>query len=130
DVSPYLNPSSGEASLNLFKMTRSAFATELRSAIAAARKGKEAAAKHSLRTEIRGEPREITVQVMRIDPPAAKERAYVIVFEETPVMPAQLTEGKRNKSDEKRSQKLEEGMASLKANLQSLSEEHEATNEE
>ena len=38
EVAPYLNPDSGEASLNLFKMTRPAFATELRTAIATARK--------------------------------------------------------------------------------------------
>jgi two-component system, chemotaxis family, CheB/CheR fusion protein len=130
EVAPFLNPSSGEASLNLFRMIRPAFATELRSAIAAARKGKATVGKHSLRTEIRGEPREVSVEVMRIDPPAVKESAYVIIFEEMPATPAPAEGGKRNEREEAKSEKLEEDLASMKEHLQSLSEEHEATNEE
>ena len=82
EVAPYLNPGSGEASLNLFRMMRPAFATELRGAIAAARKGGAPVRKHTLHLDLRGEPCEVAVAVLRVDPPAVKERAFVIVFEE------------------------------------------------
>jgi two-component system CheB/CheR fusion protein len=130
EVAPYLNPGSGEASLNLFKMMRPAFATELRSAIAAARKQGETARRHALHLELRGEPREVLVKVLRVDPPAVKEQAFVVVFEEVSLSVAPAKPPKASKREEARSAVLAEELATAQAHLQSLSEEHEATNEE
>ena len=121
--------------LNLYKMTRPTFATELRSAIAAARKGKSSGTdrKHALHFELRGTLREVWVEVLRIDPPAVRERAFVINFEEAPLgfprrpNPAEDAPGRKNDA---RSARLEEELAAATEHLQSLSEEHEATNEE
>lgn len=131
EVAPYLNPGSGEASLNLFKMTRPAFATELRSAIAAARKGNWKGRKHSLRLDLRGETREVVLEVMRIDPPTVKERAFVVNFEEAqPAQPAPSAPRKARERAPAHSDRLENELTTAKEHLQSLSEEHEATNEE
>jgi two-component system CheB/CheR fusion protein len=130
EVAPYLNPGSGEASLNLFKMTRPAFAMELRSAIAAARKDTAPGRKHSLQVELRGEAREVWLEVLRIDPPTVKERAFVINFEAAPVPPVPTASNKRSKRDDSRNARLAEELVAVKEHLQSLAEEHEATNEE
>jgi two-component system CheB/CheR fusion protein len=130
EVAPYLNPGAGEASLNLFRMTRPAFATELRCAIAAARKGAAPGRRHSLRLDLRGEPREVWLEVLRIDPPAVKERAFVVNFEEAPLPPAPPAPAKRSSRDDARSARLAGELAAAREHLQSLSEEHEATNEE
>jgi len=127
EVAPYLNPGSGEASLNLFKMTRPAFAAELRSAIAAARKGSMKGRKYSLLLDLRGELREVVLEVMRIDPPAAKERAFVVNFEESPGGPPASEKKERANAN---GDPLEDELATAQAHLQSLFEEHEATNEE
>ncbi|MDR3403713.1 MAG: chemotaxis protein CheB [Chthoniobacter sp.] len=130
EVAPFLNPDSGEASLNLFKMTPPALGAELRNAIATARKGTAQARKHVLHLELRGKSRETSLEVLRIDPPAVKERAFVIVFEEAsePATPALAPKGKRQENA--RQLQLVEELAAAREQLQSLSEEHEATNEE
>jgi two-component system CheB/CheR fusion protein len=130
EVAPYLNPATGEASLNLFKMTRPAFATELRSAIAAARKGDVPVRRHCLHLELRGAPREVLLEVLRIDPPAVKERAFVVIFEEVPPLPAPAVPAKASKREDSRAAQLADELAAAREHLQSLSEEHEATNEE
>ncbi len=130
EVSPYLNPDSGEASLNLFKMTPPALAGELRNAITTARKGGAQARKHTLHLELRGKPREISLEVLRIDPPVVKERAFVIIFEETPLAAAPVPKSKGKHRENARHQRLIEELAAAREHLQTLSEEHEATNEE
>ncbi len=130
EVAPYLNPSTGEASLNLFKMMRPAFATELRSAIAAARKNGETARRHVLHLELRGEPRDVLVNVLRVDPPAVKEQAFVVIFEEVPPQAAPTKTPNVSKREGARNAALLEDLAAAQEHLQSLSEEHEATNEE
>ena len=130
EVAPYLNPGAGEASLNLFKMTRPAFATELHSAIAIARKSGAPLRKHTLQLEIRGEMREVSMEVLRIDPPAVKERAFVIVFVEAPLPLSPPVVAKKNRREDSRSAQLAEEVDAMKESLQSLSEEHEAANEE
>jgi two-component system CheB/CheR fusion protein len=130
EVAPYLNPDSGEASLNLFKMLRPAFANELRRAIAIARKDGASQRKHRLHMELRGEQREVGIEVLKIDPPTAKERAFVILFNEVPPEPAAPKSKKSRGHDDARAARLEEQLAVAQEHLQSLSEEHEATNEE
>ncbi|MEP6673312.1 MAG: PAS domain-containing protein [Chthoniobacter sp.] len=130
EVAPYLNPDSGEASLNLFKMTPPDLGGELRNAIAAARKGAGQARKHTLHIELRGKMREISLEVLRIDPPVVKERAFVVVFEEALAAAAPLAEPKGKSRENARHRQLTEELAAAREHLQSLSEEHEATNEE
>ena len=40
-----------------------------------------------LHLELRGEPREVSLEVLRLDPPAVKERAFVVIFDEVPASP-------------------------------------------
>jgi two-component system CheB/CheR fusion protein len=130
EVGPYLNPGSGEASLSLFKMTRTAFAAGLRTAISAAKKSNGKARRHSIHLELRGEPRDVWIEVLRIEPPAVKERAYVVNFEEAPALPPAAAPAKTSKREDSRSARLEAELEAAREHLQSLSEQHEATNEE
>ncbi|MEO8352560.1 MAG: PAS domain-containing protein, partial [Chthoniobacteraceae bacterium] len=130
EVAPYLKPGTGEASLNLFKMMLPSFVTELRSAIAAARKGNGKRRKYSLHLDLRGESREVTLEVLRIEPPAAKERAFVVNFAEVPPAPALASARKRDPRGNLRADRLADELAAAQEHLQSISEEHEATSEE
>ncbi len=129
EVAPFLDPGNGEASLNLFRMVRPAFAREIRAAIASARKGSANARAHTLHLDLHGSAREVAVVVMRIDPPTVKERAYVITFEALPKAP-EPPHSKTDRRADARSAELAEDLAAMKEHLQALSEEHDATNEE
>jgi two-component system, chemotaxis family, CheB/CheR fusion protein len=130
EVVPYLNPAPGQASLNLFKMTHPGLAMELRSAILSARKGDGTPRRHVVRLGARGDAREVTMEVLRIDPPAVSERCFIILFEEQPPLAATAGASKKSKAADERTARLEEELSASKEHVQALIEEHEATNEE
>ena len=131
EVAPYLNPGSGEASLNLFKMTRPAFAMELRSAIAAARKGNAHPAQASLCIRACAARRaksgsKFCGSIRRRSRNAHSSSSS----RKRPPPPVPTASEQKDKRDDSRNARLAEELAAAKEHLQSISEEHEATNEE
>ena len=126
EVAAYLNPAPGEASLNLFKMMQKEFAVELRSAIFGSRREGGASRKQLVHVVSQNQKRKVFLSVIQMEPPAVRERSFIILFEEAPA----------NSAGSKSSPVLEaptldqEELATLREHVQALSEENEATIEE
>src|SRR6185312_2795449 len=80
ETSPYLQPASGKASFNLFKMVRADLGLALRTAISQARKSGQPVKKGGIQMKDQGVLREVQVEVLPL--PAAG--SLVILFEEMP----------------------------------------------
>jgi len=137
---PYLEPASGEVSLNLLKMAREGLAFDLRTAIHKAKKGEGPARKEGLQVKYNGQTKNVNIEVIPIKAPGAKERYFLVLFEEaiTPapfeskqarLSKARADEGKR-RSENSQVAQLKKELAAIKEYLQSALEEQEATNEE
>ncbi|HEX4205819.1 MAG TPA: chemotaxis protein CheB [Ktedonobacteraceae bacterium] len=139
---PYLEPASGAASLNLFKMVRGGLDLELRTAISQAKKSGRAVKRAGIRLLERSDLGEITVEVIPLKAPAL-EHYFVILFEGaaqsqtfTAASPMQAaTNGtsalraKRGAKD-RRIQQSEQELADMREHMRAIIEEMEASNEE
>ncbi len=131
-VAPFLEPASGDASLNLFRMTRPAIEIELRAAITRAKKIGAPVRKENVRIGGNGGPRLVNLDVIPLGSPALREHCFVVLFEECPPEPAPAAKAGRGgaKTADARVKQLEDDLAGSREHLQSVIEEHEATNEE
>ncbi|MGB8353172.1 MAG: chemotaxis protein CheB [Chthoniobacteraceae bacterium] len=130
-ITPFIEPATGEASLSLYKMVREGLQIELRGAIQRARQG-GVIRKEGLQFKHGGQQRLINLTVMAIGTPATKERCFIILFEEKPHSepPAvQDRKGRGNRRDPKTEQ-LQHELGAMKEHLQAVIEAQEATNEE
>lgn len=134
-IGPYLEPMSGKASLNLFKLVREGLRMELRVALGQARKSGYAVKKTGIPLHDQHLTREITVEVIPL-----KDLAFLILFTETlvppetPSAPTPTEEhpeahGKRDPR-ERRIQQLEQELLAKRAEMHAIVEEMEATNQE
>ena len=139
DVAPFLSPSPGEASLNLLRMVRPEFALELRTAIHRARKQDGPVREDGIPIKRDGSHSAVSLQVVpfRASPGegSTAERYFLILFEEARVPDAgspksPLSPAKAAKSEAVEVSRLRRELQTAKAYLQSIIEEHEATNEE
>ncbi len=132
-VAPFLEPATGDASLNLFRMTRPAIEVELRAAINHAKKTGAPVRKENVRLHSGGAPRFVNLDVVPLGSAALRERCFVVLFEDRPPEPepaaTQSARG-RAKGGEKRVTQLESDVAAGREHLQSVLEEHDATTEE
>jgi len=138
-TSPYLEPATGRASLNLFKMARESLGFELRAAISKARKSGQPVKKEGIQLSDHGVLREVAIEVIPVKA-SATERYYVILFEDTPTpstsqasAPApnqqQAGEARRGAKD-RRIRQVEQELAATREEMRSIIEELEAANEE
>ena len=137
DTAPFISPSSGEASLNLLKMTREELRLELQTAIYLAKKQKAPVRREGIPIKYDGSYREVNIELIPIQAPTSKETFFLVLFEE--VAPAIK---KKEKVNPAKAQPHEENiksgqiadlrreLASTKETLQTIIEEQEATNEE
>ena len=139
DVAPFVSPSPGEASLNLLRMVRPEFALELRTAIHRARKQDAPVRKDGILINRNGSHSEVSLQVVPFRPGpgegSAAERYFLILFEEARVLGAGSPKSLRSSAKAAKSEavevsRLRRELQNTKAYLQSIIEEHEATNEE
>jgi two-component system, chemotaxis family, CheB/CheR fusion protein len=138
-TSLYLEPASGKASLNLFKMARESLEFELRTAIAKARKSGIPVKKEGILMQDQGVQREVMLEVIPLQSFAA-ERFFVILFEDIPTasgspgMPirtgTQPTEKAVRGVKDRRLQHLESELVSTRQEMHSIIEDMEASNEE
>jgi two-component system, chemotaxis family, CheB/CheR fusion protein len=138
-TSRYLEPSSGKASLNLFKMARESLGFELRTAISKARKSGQPVKKAGIQMQDQGVHREVLVEVIPLQA-FATEHYFVIIFEDTPTLPSspdrptltgtQQTEKAARGVKDRHIQRLENELVNTRQEMHSIIEEMEASNEE
>ena len=138
DTDPYLGPTPGRASLNIFKMARAGLDLELRTAIFEARKSGQPVKKAGIQISTHGVFRDITVDVIPMQA-SAIESYFLILFAEAPTSssapataresdePQGSTTGQRVK--DQHIQDIERELAYNRENMRSMVKEFEVANE-
>jgi two-component system, chemotaxis family, CheB/CheR fusion protein len=139
---PYLEPATGQPSLNLLKMARPELLAGLRTLIQSAKKENKAVERNSLLVDIDGKHHSVDVEVIPIDPKVtAKEKTFLVLFKES--FEGLSSRGAEKPSKEKKTTKqvgqadkdaqiaeLMRELSELKSYQQALVEQYEATQEE
>jgi two-component system, chemotaxis family, CheB/CheR fusion protein len=144
----YLEPSPGRASLNLLNMVKDGLRLELRTAIHQAKQTGQEVRKEGipLREDSHGSAdgqvriRQVCIDVIPFKPEVAHENRFLILFAEIPLaisvasqthpkQPAQ-SKGKQQSSEQQEIQRLQQELDNSKVYLQSIIEEHQATNQD
>ena len=132
-TSPYLEPASGHASLNIMKMAREGLLMELRAAVTTARKRGTPVRREGLRLRQNGGFLRVSLEVLPVRGPA-EEMNYLVLFENAPaVRSTAKIEALRPASRgtyEKEIDRLQKELTATKEFLQSIIEDREAANEE
>ena len=139
-TSPYLEPSPGEASLNLFRMTRQGLVIDLRAAVHQAKKSGAPARKEAVPLRIDGDVRAVDLEVVPLSGDHALEGYYLVLFDDVTARsrPAARSAApqprKRGKgaaaAAERELEALRKELAATQEDLHSIIEEQEASNEE
>ena len=127
----YLQPSPGEAKLNIVDMAREGLKTDLRALIVKVRKSKKTEISKGVNVKTNGNYQNITLQITPLEPLNTFEGFYMITFEDidnvkishlevTPVKPQEISE----------IHALEQELTATKEYLRSTIEELEVSNEE
>jgi two-component system CheB/CheR fusion protein len=150
-LSPYLDPATGEASLNLLKMARSDLVWEVRAAIQKTKKSGRPLRVADIPLDRPGDSRSVTLEIVPVPGSFTSETAFWIVFEpDAPSSPStNVARGDRpapgrneprgkisaaaRRRAEKHSQvvaRLQRELAQTKAGLREIIQSQEAANEE
>jgi two-component system, chemotaxis family, CheB/CheR fusion protein len=134
NVAPFLDPASGEASLDLFRMLKASLEMPLRSTINDAKKSNGPVRKEGILFQGNSQASFLNLEVVPMSGSAIRERYFLLLFEDSrlPILdPTALKagRGRRNVQDARVSQ-LEQELATTREHLQTLIEEQESTNEE
>ncbi len=134
NMSRYLSPEPGQASLDLMRMAKQDLTLELQTAIFLARKQKSLVRREKIQYKHNGDFGEVNFEVVPIEVPGSSETYYMIVFEE--VCPAKVSAEKERGVEKGKivalsvNEELRRELSATKENLQTIIEEQEATNEE
>jgi two-component system CheB/CheR fusion protein len=139
-TSRFLEPSPGEASLNLFRMARQSLVIDLRAAVHQARKSGATTRKEGVQLRVNGDVRSVDLEVIPIGGGNAAETCYLILFDDVtarqgPAAPSGAPEPRRRGKDgaaaaQNELQVLRKELAATQEDLHSIIEEQEASNEE
>jgi len=127
----YLQPSTGEANLNILEMARTGLKSDLRAAISIVRKNKTDVVRAGVRVKSNGGHSTITLKVKPVNQSETEEQLIMILFEDfaptiqTPIPVKPASEGEQAHIVE-----LEHELASTKEYLRTTIEELEISNEE
>src|SRR5262249_43644319 len=128
----YLEHNSGEANLNLLKMTPSGLGLEVRKLLRKAQMNNGPVKGSSLPISVREQVRNVSVTVTPVSAPGQPEPLYLVVLDAA--SPAPPTKPSRRGGDSKgrqaREAELEQELASTREYLQAVIEEQEAASEE
>ncbi|MGP0073076.1 MAG: chemotaxis protein CheB [Bryobacteraceae bacterium] len=135
---PFLEPSPGQATLNLLKMAREGLVIDLRAAVYQAKKTGAAVRKTGVRLRSEGRVTEVNLEVTPIVDPSGREPCYLVLFQTverpTPPQKPPLGAGRAKKrklsNSEHELEALRGELAATQEDLRSIIEEQEATNEE
>ena len=126
----YLEPETGEASFNLFRMAREGLLHALRSAIQTARKKDAPVRKPNVRIQHEGGLTTVTLEVIPFHK-RSKERHFLVLFEDTGAsVPGSRTPFRRKVAGHPEVRRLHQELTAIKQILQATIEELEANNEE
>jgi two-component system CheB/CheR fusion protein len=124
----YLEPASGEASLNLFRMAREGLHIVLPTAVREAMKQQSETLRTGIQVRTNGD-----IQVVNVRVTPMRRRLLLIAFEEVAVLePAALDEADTDENDERdqRIRALQQELRSTREYLQTTNEELQSSNEE
>ncbi|MCF0057109.1 chemotaxis protein CheB [Dyadobacter sp. CY356] len=130
-ITPFLEPSPGKPTYNIFKMAREGLGFELRNALYKAKSNSVQVTKEGIPTKINGKQQLVTIDIMPLI--NTVEPHFLIVFEKTPE-PESLIErngsGSENTAYQLRIEHLENELAQTREDMRNITEEQEAANEE
>jgi two-component system CheB/CheR fusion protein len=135
---PYLEPATGHPTFSLSKMAREGLLIDLRAALHTAKKENVSVRKEGVSIQSNGGTREINFEVIPLQGERARERFYVVVFQDVPAKPSEKTAARHSPGTApgkttllaQQNQRLTREMKQLQSQMQSLIEEHETTLEE
>jgi two-component system CheB/CheR fusion protein len=135
---PFLEPSPGQATLNLLKMAREGLVIDLRAAVHQAKKSGATVRKTGIRLRGEGRVMEVNLEVTPINDVSSRDPFFLILFQtvERPTVvqkpPPGAGRGKKGKGSEVQHEleALRGELAATQEDLRSIIEEQEATNEE
>jgi len=133
---PYLEPATGHPTFSLAKMAREGLLIDLRAALHTAKKENVSVRKERVSIQSNGGTREINFEVIPVQGAAARERFYVVVFQDTPAKPAKVSAPHSASAAPgetplaQQNQRLTREIKQLHTQMQALIEEHETTLEE
>ena len=135
---PYIEPSDGQASLNLYKIAHPDLMVELRAAIHSVTNEGGRVRKENVRLNVAGEERRVDIQVLSLGGVMRGEDNLLVMFEpravavKNEVEISDLAEGDTAVLDEltARNAELERELTTTREYMQSIVEEQEGTNEE
>ena len=138
NVTPYLSPESGQASLNVAKIIRKELRPEVQSAVYRAKKENKSIKEEAIRFQYGEQSKTINIQVMPLSAKQYEEPFFLVLFEDVSSAAAHLRqtielsatpEGRENVKNSQ-IRELKEELESSKQYLQTVIETQEATNEE
>jgi two-component system, chemotaxis family, CheB/CheR fusion protein len=129
-VTPYLQPASGKASLNLFNMTPPVLEFELRSLIERAKSSGGNVRREGLQIEIGGAIQMLNLEVVTVGEAERPASSFIIAFEANPTPTTQAAFEGSDDDQKLRIGQLEKELVANKEYLQSVIDEREVANEE
>jgi two-component system, chemotaxis family, CheB/CheR fusion protein len=133
DVSAWLSPIAGRASLHLLRMAREGLAAELQAALNEAREKNIRVNRWGVAVQQGGERRLVDLDVTPIDTVQTKERFYLVLFTATDTIPAGGAPPKAREpklGELSQMEQLRQDLEATRSYLQTAIEKHEATNQE
>jgi two-component system, chemotaxis family, CheB/CheR fusion protein len=130
-VTPYLQPASGRASLNLFSMTLPVLEFELRSLIDRAKSNRGDARQEGLEIVIGGSTQSINLEVILVGGTGSESASFIIIFEAS--LSAPITGASGSTDDDPRRLRvaqLEKELVAAREHVQAVVDEREVANEE
>ena len=135
---PYIEPSDGAASLNLYKIAHPDLVVELRAAIHSVIKEGGKVRKEHVRLKVCGEAQRVNIQVLSLGGAIRNEENLLVMFEPVTVSSKEQivtdeAEGEQKENLEAlvaRNSELEREVVTTREYMQSIVEEQEGTNEE
>jgi two-component system, chemotaxis family, CheB/CheR fusion protein len=137
EVTPFISPESGTASLNLTKIIRKELRSQVQTAVYRAKK-EDKTFKETVRFKQKGEPRTVNIEIRPLKTAEYDEPFYLVLFTEATSKHMNLTEEtdsavssvEMESLKDRQIRELREDLDATKESLQSLVEGQEATNEE
>ncbi|MEJ2621112.1 MAG: CheR family methyltransferase [Candidatus Thiodiazotropha sp.] len=135
---PYIEPSDGDASLNLYKIAHPDITVELRAAIHSVIKGGGKVRKEHVRLKVYGADQRVNIQVLSLGGAIRSEENLLVMFEPVPVSSKEQIDTDQAGGDQQdnlealvdRNSELEREVVNTREYMQSIVEEQEGTNEE
>src|SRR5271165_148639 len=127
-VTPFLQPASGKASLNLFNMLHPGLEFELRPLIDRAKSNRSNVRREGLQIEIGGAAQMLSLEVIPVGGVGSQCLGFIIAFETTRTSSPQVASEDTYNAERLRITQLETELVAAREHLQSVINEREVAN--